>query len=63
MKKINSKYLVELLIESSSLRDDLLIRVNEVIKDIMNNIELDDELCARVKDDTYEFIKNWKEEK
>ena len=28
----------------------------------MNHIELTDELCARVKDSTYEFIKNWKGE-
>lgn len=63
MKKISSKEIVNYLIESSTLRDDLLIRVNEVIKDILDNIELTDELCARVEKRTYEFIKNWKEEK
>lgn len=60
--KISSKHLVDYLIESSSLRNDYLIQVGGVIKDIMNNIELTDELCARVKSSTYEFIRNWKGE-
>lgn len=61
--KISSKNLFNYLIESSSLRNDLLIQVGGVIKDIMDNIELSDELCVRVKQSTYDFIKDWKGEK
>lgn len=58
--KISSANLFDYLLESSSLRNDLLIQVGSAIKDIMNNIDLTDELCARVKDDTYNFIKSWR---
>lgn len=57
---LNEKELVDALLESSSLRKDLLIQVGGVLIDILNNIQLDDELCARVKDETYEFIKGYK---
>lgn len=60
---MHAKELIDLLIESSSLRPDLLKRVGGVIKDTFNNIELTDEVCARVSDETYEFIKQYKEEK
>ena len=56
-----SRDLVNYLFESSSLRSDLLNQVGGVIKDILNCIDLNDELCARVKDSTYEFIKEWNE--
>lgn len=58
---MNSKDLIELLEESSSLRPDLLKKVMGCIKDILDNIDLSDELCARVNDETYEFIKSYKE--
>lgn len=57
---LNEQELVNALLESSSLRKDLLIQVGGVLIDILNNIQLDDELCARVKDETYEFIKGYK---
>lgn len=57
---MNEKQLVDALLESSSLRQDFLIQVGGVLIDILNNIQLDDELCARVKDETYEFIKGYK---
>lgn len=56
-----SRDLINCLLESSSLRSDLLNQVGGVIEDIMNCIDLHDELCARVKDSTYEFIKEWNE--
>lgn len=59
---MNSRELIDCLLESSSLREDLLNQAGGVIRDIMNNIELTDELCARVSDETYNFIKNYKEE-
>ena len=52
--------LLELLFESSTLRPDLLEKVSSALKDILSNIELTDELCARVKDETYNFIKDYK---
>ena len=58
--KISSANLLDYLLESSSSRNDLLIQVGSAIKDIMNNIDLTDELCARVKDDTFNFIKSWR---
>lgn len=48
--------------ESSSLRDDLREQAKNIIEDIINNIELTDELCARVSNETYEFIKRRKNE-
>lgn len=59
---MKAKGLYELLIESSSLRTDLLIEVGGALRDILNNIELTDELVARVDDKTYEFIKSWKKD-
>ena len=52
--------LLELLFGSSSLRDDLKEKVRLAIEDIICNIELTDELCARVSDETYQFIKKIK---
>lgn len=54
--------LLELLFESSSLRDDLKEKVKTAIEDIICNIELTDELVARVSDETYEFLKEVKNE-
>lgn len=59
--KISPRNLVDYLMESSSLRPDLLNLVIGVIKDTFNNIDLTDELCARVNNQTYEFIKGWKQ--
>lgn len=52
--------LLELLFESSSLRDDLKEKVKIAIEDIICNIQLTDEVCARVSDETYNFIKEYK---
>ena len=57
---MDSKELLNCLFESSSLRQDLLKGARDVFEDILTNIELNDELCARVKDKTYDFIKNYK---
>lgn len=57
---MTSKELLELLFESSSLRIDLLNKIEDALKDILNNIKLSDELCARLKDETYEFLKGLK---
>ena len=57
---MNSKELFNALMESSSLRTDLLNEVGGVLKDILDNIELTDELCTRVSDETYKFIKDYK---
>ena len=57
---MNSKELLNALIESSSLRTDLLNRVGGVLKDILDNIEPTDELCARVSEETYKFIIDYK---
>lgn len=54
--------LLDLLIESSSLRDDLKQKVGRVLKDIVCNIDIQDELVARVSDETYEFLKEVKNE-
>lgn len=58
---MESKYLLDLLFESSSLKSDLLDVVKAAILSTLDNIELSDELCARVDDNTYEFIKSYKE--
>ena len=55
--------LLELLFESSTLREDLLQEIKEIITDLLKNIELTDELCARVSDKTYNFIKENKNER
>lgn len=60
---MNAKDLIELLRESSSLRPDLLEKVMGCIKETFDKIELTDEVCARVSDETYEFIKSYKEGK
>lgn len=60
---MNEKELLSALIESSSLRKDLLDKVSGVIIDLLDNIELTDELMARVNDDTYQFVKGYKEDK
>ena len=52
---------LELLFESSSLRDDLLNDIKEIITDLINNINLDDEVVARINDKTYEFLKEIKQ--
>lgn len=61
MMKFKGKDLFNLLLESSSLRNDLKSEVGGVIKEILDNIELTDELVARVSDKTYQFIKDYKE--
>ena len=59
--KISPRNLIDYLMESSSLRIDLLNLVIGVIKDTFNNIDLTDELCARVSQNTCDFIKGWKQ--
>ena len=59
---MNNKDLITALIESSSLREDLLKLVGGTIVDLLDNLELTDEVLARVNNDTYEFIKGYKEE-
>ena len=59
---MTSKELLNVLFESSSLRADLLQQISGVIIDLIDNIELDDEILARVNDDTYQFIKKYKGE-
>ena len=54
--------LLELLFESSSLRDDLKEKAKHIIEDILNNISLTDEIVARVNEETYQFIKEYKGE-
>ena len=58
--KMDSKELLNCLFESSSLRQDLLEKVRGNLIDILDNIDLNDELCARVNDSTYQFIKDYK---
>ena len=57
---MTSKQLLNALIESSSLRIDLLQHISEIIIDLLENIDLSDELLARVNDNTYNFIKEYK---
>ena len=59
---MTSKELLNVLFESSSLRADLLQQISSVIIDLIDNIELDDEILARVNNDTYQFIKKYKGE-
>lgn len=54
---------LDLLFESSSLRDDIKQEIEFAIRDLIDNIRLDDELMARVQDLTYDFIKEIKNEK
>ena len=56
---MNAKKLLEFLFESSSLREDLLVDIKLILNNLLNNIDLSDELCARVDDKTFEFIKSW----
>lgn len=58
--KNNSRDLINMLFESSSLRGDLLNYVGGVIMDVFDNIDLNDALCARIKDSTYNFLKEYK---
>ena len=57
---MTSKELLNALIESSSLRQDLLQEIVSALVDLLNHIELTDEVLARVNDSTYEFIKGYK---
>lgn len=57
---MNSKELLNALFESSSLRQDLLDQVKNAITDLIDNIDLTDEIIARVNDETYNFIKDLK---
>ena len=57
----NGKELFNLLLERSSLREDIKKEISEILTDILDSIELTDELVARVSDKTYEFIKDYKE--
>ncbi len=52
--------MLEYLFESSSLQPQILQKVKNVIYDIVDNINMDDELLARVNDETYKFIKGLK---
>lgn len=54
--------LLELLFESSTLRPDLKSKIERIIRDLIGKIELTDELLARVEDETYDFIKELKNE-
>lgn len=56
---MNAKKLLEFLFESSSLREDLLVEIKLILNNLLNNIDLSDELCARVDDKTFQFIKSW----
>ena len=58
---MKSKSLLNCLLESSSLREDLLEVIGGVIKDILDNVSMSDELVARVSEKTYKFIKDYKE--
>lgn len=57
---MNSEELLNALFDSSSLREDLLKDIKVIIEDILTNIELTDELCMRVCNKTYNFIKEIK---
>lgn len=51
---------LDLLFESSSLREDIKQEIEIAIRDLIINIRLDDELMARVGDLTYNFVKGLK---
>lgn len=57
---MSSKELLNALFESSSLRQDLLNQVKNAITDLIENTNLNDEVMARVSDETYNFIKELK---
>lgn len=57
------KEMLKCLFESSSLREDLLLQMESVIYDLFDNIDLKDELVARVGKETYEFIKEYRNDK
>lgn len=59
---MSSKELLNSLFASSTLSEELLSKVEAVIRDIFDNIKLDDELMTRVSDDTYNFVKDYKKE-
>ena len=54
---------LDLLFESSSLREDIKQEIEIAIRDLLNNIKPDDELLARVGDATYKFVKEYLEQK
>lgn len=56
---MKSKELLKCLFESSSLRQDLLNKVEKAIYDLLDNIHHEDEIIARVNNDTYDFIKDY----
>ena len=56
--EMSEKDALALFIDSSSMIEDAKNKIGGVIMDIINNIELTDELLARVGDDTYNFIKS-----
>lgn len=56
---MNSKELLEILFQSSSLRQDLLDHIKDIIYDIIGNIDLSDEICARINQNTYDFLKEY----
>ena len=60
---MNNEEMLNNLWESSSLREDMLIYLKNIIVDLINNIELTDELLARVNSETYNFILGFKKEK
>lgn len=60
---MKSKELLYCLFVSSGLRSDLLQWVERMLLDILNNIKLTDELCSRVSDESYNFIKGWLDSK
>jgi hypothetical protein len=59
---MSSKELLNSLFESSTLKKELLNKVEMVIRDLFDNIKLDDELMARVSEETYNFVKDYKKE-
>ena len=60
---MNNEEMLNNLWESSSLREDMLIYLKNIIVDLINNIELTDELLARVNSETYNFILGFKKSK
>ena len=59
---MSSKELLNSLFANSPLRKELLNKVELAIRDLLDNIKLDDELMARVSDETYNFVKDYKKE-
>ena len=57
---MSNKELYELLFDSSSLREDLKTKIRNILDNLIDNIELTDEVVARVDEETYQFIKEKK---